>query len=509
MRITNKMMTTNMMGNINRNKQNMSVRGDQYATGQKIQRPSEDPIVAVRDLKYDTNLTELNQYYEKNIPDAKSWMDVSESALDNINQMLTKMHTYCDQGANDTLTVSDRDAIVETLKQYREQIYQLGNSDYAGRYVFTGFRTDTSLIFPEEARDLEYQITEPLSKDSILQIPYVLGETKYEEGKTSAEYLSENTALEYAYRFRLSYGDLNPEQDITIKYRTEDMTDEDDDLEMTFSSFSGEDTSRKYEVEGDGHFLPETGEIILSDEQYEILRNAVSISADYDKIGFSKGELRPEHYFDCTRYELQLDEEGNATRKENEDGEYLFTEYSNPASQVIQYEINFSQKLQVNTLAKDAISATIGREIDEILSTIDQVEAIESKMADVEKKLNDQTNDDAAKEALTSLKSQMDNEYALWQKLLQEKFSVALTTTSDVQSKVNIAVADLGSRYKRLELTEERLSSQQVDFEEMINDNSSVEMEEAIINYSQAQVTYNASLEAASKVVQNTLLDFL
>ena len=509
MRITNKMMTTNMMSNINRNKQNMSTRGDQYSTGQKIQRPSEDPIVAVRDLKYDTNLTELNQYYEKNIPDAKSWMDISESALDNINKMLTSMHTYCDQGANDTLTVSDRDAIVETLTQYREQIYQLGNSDYAGRYVFTGFRTDTSLIFQEEAPDLEYMITEPLRVEDLQQIPYVLGEIKYEEGKTSAEYLSENTALEYAYRFRLSYDSLNKDQEVTIKYRTADMTEEDEDLEMTFSTFAGDDASKKYEVEGDGHFLPETGEIILSGEQYDILRNATSISATYDKVGFSKGELRPEHYFDCTRYELEIDEEGNATRKETEDGAYMSTDYSNPLSQVIQYEINFSQKLQVNTLAKDAVSSTIGREIDEILSTVDQVVAIESKMADVEKKLNDQTIDEETRTALTSLKGQMDNEYALWQKVLQEKFSTALTTTTNVQSQVNIALADLGSRYKRLELTEQRLSSQQVDFEEMINDNSSVEMEEAIINYSQAQVTYNASLQAASKVVKNTLLDFL
>ena len=52
MRVTSKMMTTNMLNNINRNKNNMSILGNQYSTQQKIQRPSEDPVVAVRSLKY-------------------------------------------------------------------------------------------------------------------------------------------------------------------------------------------------------------------------------------------------------------------------------------------------------------------------------------------------------------------------------------------------------------------------------------------------------------------------
>ena len=59
MRITNRMMTNNMLGNINKNKLNVSRLEEQYSTGKKIQRPSEDPIVTVRALKLRTNLTEL------------------------------------------------------------------------------------------------------------------------------------------------------------------------------------------------------------------------------------------------------------------------------------------------------------------------------------------------------------------------------------------------------------------------------------------------------------------
>ena len=113
MRITNKMMTNNMLANINTNKTNMSKLEDKYASGMEIQKPSDDPIVAVRALKLRTNLSELTQYYKKNIPDAKSWMETTESALRNTSEVITKIHTYCVQGANDTLTEEERKSIVE------------------------------------------------------------------------------------------------------------------------------------------------------------------------------------------------------------------------------------------------------------------------------------------------------------------------------------------------------------------------------------------------------------
>ena len=67
MRITNKMMTNNALYNINNNKNLLSNLEQQYSSGKKITKPSDDPIVAVRALKFRTNLAELNQYYEKNI----------------------------------------------------------------------------------------------------------------------------------------------------------------------------------------------------------------------------------------------------------------------------------------------------------------------------------------------------------------------------------------------------------------------------------------------------------
>ena len=108
MRVTNQIMTNNTLANINTNKLNLMGIEEQYQTGKKIQRPSDDPVVAVRALKLRNNLTEIRQYYKKNVPDAKSWLEVTESALTQVTDICSTLHQLANQGSNGTLTPSDR-----------------------------------------------------------------------------------------------------------------------------------------------------------------------------------------------------------------------------------------------------------------------------------------------------------------------------------------------------------------------------------------------------------------
>ena len=89
MRITNSMITNNAAGNINGTKVLVDKTNTQMTTQKKISRPSEDPVIAIRSLRLQTSLNKINQYYEKNIPDAESWMDVTETALSNIKSIIT------------------------------------------------------------------------------------------------------------------------------------------------------------------------------------------------------------------------------------------------------------------------------------------------------------------------------------------------------------------------------------------------------------------------------------
>ena len=501
MRITNKMMTNNALYNINNNKNLLSTLEQQYSSGKKITKPSDDPIVAVRALKFRTNLTELNQYYEKNIPDAIAWMDVTESALNTVNSIISSMNTYCNQGANDYPTAEDRNAIATNLEELKGQLYQEGNTNYAGRYVFSGYKTDTSLVFNEKTTNLTYEITEPLAAESIDHISKIVNEVDFSE--FDPDNLDEwDTSMPYkveTYRMKLSYKGIEEEAGIRFSYKTqEDEVVELDGREnsapkLVTKSVLDEDAYQP--EEGTVHFIPETGELILADDMYEVLRTSTEIKVDYVKKEFDINDLRPEHYFSCT----VTDE----NKPLNEPLEYT------KGDQQIQYEVNFNQKLTVNTQGSDAFTTGITRVVDEIINSINEVKEVEDAMKEVEKMMEDPSISTEKRSMLLEVQEQLKSEFALKTGIMTEAFQRGITITENEQELLNVATADLGGRYKRLQLTESRLSDQQVDFEELLSNNEDADLVDTIIKYSAAETVYNSSLSAASKLVQTSLLDFL
>ena len=500
MRITNKMMTNNALYNINNNKNLLSNLEQQYSSGKKITKPSDDPIVAVRALKFRTNLAELNQYYEKNIPDALAWMDVTESALNTVNGIITSMNTYCNQGANDYPTAEDRNAIATNLEQLKGQLYQEGNTNYAGRYVFSGYKTDTSLVFNEATTNLKYEITEPLEAESIDRISKIVNEVdidKYDPNNLAAWDKTVPSKIE-AYRMKLSYTNV---EDAAIKfsYTTKDgevvTLDGTENAAPMIVTKSVLDDGAYEPAAGTIHFIPETGELILANDMYETLRTSTDIKAEYVKDEFDINDLRPEHYFDCTVTDTEDPAKEPVT----------YTKEDQP----IEYEVNFNQKLTINTQGSEAFTTGICRMIDEIINAVNDVKAVEDSMAEVDKMLEDASISNAQRDKLEEIKEQLKSEFTLKTAVMTEAFQRGITTTENEQEVLNVATADLGGRYKRLQLTESRLSDQQVDFEDLLSKNEDADLVDTIIKYSAAETVYNSSLSAASKLVQTSLLDFL
>ncbi|TAH69455.1 MAG: flagellar hook-associated protein 3 [Anaerolineaceae bacterium] len=498
MRITNRMMTNNMLSNINKNKLNVSKLEEQYSTGKKIQKPSDDPIVTVRALKLRTNLTELEQYFEKNIPDAVSWMDVTESTLTTINEILRQINTDCVQGASDSLTATDRASIVQNLVEMKNQIYQEGNANYAGRYVFSGYKTDSPLTFMEDVKHLRYDITESFSGNQIQMISRVSGSYVLSDYDNPGEDFETPPQMENTYRLSLSYDRLENITIDSIRF-TKPVPGEESEEQIPFTDIQ---TVSAYQPDAYKPGLPpginfiyETGEIILHESIYEELRTADYIELSYTKTNFDKGELKPEHYFNCVMTDSNKPEQPpiNYTKVKQE----------------IQYEVNYNQRLTINTEGSDAISHKIGRDIDDILKSVDDVIQTESKIAEVKKRLEDINLTDDQILRYEKMLEQLETELVLNKEVMQYTFARGITSSNQEQDRVNVAIADLGSRQFRLRLTENRLSSQRVDFKELLSKNEDVDIVDTIINFNAAQMIYNSSLSAASRVVQNSLLDFL
>ena len=491
-------MTNNMMSNINKNKLNLSILELQYSTGKKIQRPSEDPIIATRALKLRTNLAESVQYHEKNIPDAFAWLDLTEGAITTINGRLGEINTQCGYGRTDSLTPSDRAAIVQNLVEMKAQIYGEGNANYAGRYVFTGYKTDSSLTFTEGTDELRYKITESKNGTDILSGRAVVGSYSVKDFDESTTNFDQAPRLVDYKRIQLSYDQLDASSvpPISIEY-TKTKGDAPDTFgNIITTSITDDNITNHYEPDPDTiHYIPETGELIMGANVYNELKNAYSIDMTYNKSSFSEGDLKPEHYFDCDRTNTTTD---NTVEFRRPDGK-----------QEIQYEVNYNQKLTINTEGSEVISHKIGRDITEILNSVNEVIATEKKIAEIEKRLEDTTLSGGDKERYEALLGQLETELALKKEVMQDGFTQGIKTSESEQTRVNMAVADLGSRYVRLQLTEDRLANQKVDFKDLMNENENVNIVDTIIEMGSAELVYNASLNAASRIVQSTLLDFL
>lgn len=510
MRVTNSMISRNSMKNMNNNKVNVDTLNTQMTTQKKIIRPSDDPIIAVRALRLRSNLSELNQYYERNIPDAQSWFEVTEGALKNMEDILRDIYTKCVDASTDVKTQEDRAAILKDLRSLREQVYAEGNTDCAGRTVFTGFKTNSQLTFLKEDKDIKYEITEPISFEdmeekryysNLVTVPNTVDEV---QAGVAVGDMPEEHVLK---RIQLSYeglGDLDPNNLTYIDANGDPQRFTDMMLQsggaMTFASL---ETNMSYDdwvkggcQVGDNQaiFFKETGELIIgSDLANHISSEKMQLSITYQKQGFAEGEVRPEHYFDCQN----ITDPNNTLTYVKENQEIKFT-------------VAFNQQLTVNTQASNVLDASIGRDVDDITNAVQASIAAHDKVEKLKAMQKEQQySDEASQEKLKEWIEAAEKEAVYADDNMQKLFAGGITKFQGHMDRVKLAKTDLGSRENRLKLTENRMSNQQTTFEQLKSRNEDMELSDIIIEYTAAYNAYQASLQASAKANGQTLLNYL
>ncbi len=231
MRITNKIMQNNSLYNINNNKVIEDKLNTMMSTGKKITRPSDDPVIAIRALRLRTNVTQINQYYEKNAKDAESWLNVTADALSTVTSVLTDCVKQATKGANKDLNLDDLATIVTQMDALAKEYYSTGNVDYAGRYIFTGYRTDTPLTYDKTTTAAYTDINDEFNAANIQESGRVVGKYKLDSAtilNSGTDATLESEIVERTVgRLRLSYDNLDyvkgDGKGATLKYR-EEMT---------------------------------------------------------------------------------------------------------------------------------------------------------------------------------------------------------------------------------------------------------------------------------------------
>lgn len=513
MRITNKIMQRNNLSNINTNKVYQDKLSTQMSTQKKVNRPSDDPVVSIRALRLRSNVTEVTQYYSKNIPDAESWLDVTEDALKNLTEIITSMIKQSTKGSNGDLKSADRQIILEQLKALGDEVYSTGDADYAGRYVFTGYRTDTSLSFDKEY-NTEYKITEQLDNSAITQL------TKVNTGKlldiTATNYkdagfgnITENSvSSSEVYRIRLAYDDCKKGGDVKIKFGN-----------TTWSTAAGGVITRATSTDADSPYdviaqnpdkiiyVADTGELLIGKDRYNDLmackddpatsdRNEGEIQVTYQKNHWVKGDLRPEHYFKC---EAEVD-----GKKISYNEKYTTNEKE---KQAIEYDVGFNQTIRVNSTADECFQHGIGRTVDDLVQAMQDVLDLETVKTKIEGLQENATGGDA--DILKKQMEAVEKALTLSKDKCQKLFESSITTFQGYLDDANLCITNCGTRSSKLELIENRMKSQKTTFETLKSENEDIDVTETAINLKSAEMTYEAALMATGKVMQTTLLNFI
>ncbi len=143
MRVTHRIVTNQVMVNLYSITERLLRVQDMLSSGKTLRRPSDDPVKLNHVLLLRTSIRKLEQY-TANVEDGLSWLNLADTSLDQATSVLQKVRTLAVQGANGTLTPEDRAMIATEVEKYLEELVGIGNTAYAGRYVFSGTETLTT-----------------------------------------------------------------------------------------------------------------------------------------------------------------------------------------------------------------------------------------------------------------------------------------------------------------------------------------------------------------------------
>lgn len=155
MRVTQGMLSGNMLQNLMKSQDKMGTYLEQLYTGKKISRPSDDPVIAMKGMNYRTQVAEVEQY-QRNVGEVHNWMDHSDASLDKTTQTLQRMRELTIKANNSTNDREELASIQKEVEQLEEHLIDLANTNVNGKYIFNGSNTEEKPVqYSEDGERIE------------------------------------------------------------------------------------------------------------------------------------------------------------------------------------------------------------------------------------------------------------------------------------------------------------------------------------------------------------------
>jgi len=137
MRVSDAMITANMVHRLQQSSERLFKVQEQAASGLRFTRPSEDPTATVRAAALRSHLSELGQY-RRNADTADARLRLTEVAVAEMSDVLAQVRTIALAAINDTLDQAARAALAAQVEELSEVIVRAGNYEDGSRYLLAG-----------------------------------------------------------------------------------------------------------------------------------------------------------------------------------------------------------------------------------------------------------------------------------------------------------------------------------------------------------------------------------
>lgn len=140
MRVTQGIMVTRALKNLNYQTRQLLKLQEQLATGLRVNTPSDDPLAARKAIGLREIMSREEQYLT-NINNAGLQLQETVTSIQSVVESLQRAQEIALQGANGTMDQSQRDQLAIEVNELLETFLMVANHQTNGRYIFGGTRT--------------------------------------------------------------------------------------------------------------------------------------------------------------------------------------------------------------------------------------------------------------------------------------------------------------------------------------------------------------------------------
>jgi flagellar hook-associated protein 3 FlgL len=141
-RITHNMIADTFQANLSEISRRLQKVHEELSSGQRLRRPSDDPPSVIQAVSLRSTI-QTNDQYLRTIDLSKTWLESTESALNNLTDVLQRARELAVQGANAALGPAERRALANEVDQLVGGAVAAANTSAGGSYVFAGHAITT------------------------------------------------------------------------------------------------------------------------------------------------------------------------------------------------------------------------------------------------------------------------------------------------------------------------------------------------------------------------------